>query len=324
MREVRKAHVAPEPEHPEEHRHVAEDLVPAVAHRREPPELRVDLPRSGPLPQAHLGRADGLHLLEERPLRHLVLEPLLRLGEPVGDLAPEDPVRDLILRRLDGVRAEELLGDDLEPLPLRRRRSEELARKRHRLVEPRALLGLQPDDDALPGLVLLRLPGDGSLHRDVERPDRLDPRPRDPRRFLFVAGHGEDRVGLARGDLAAPDRLAQERPLAKLAREPRHLPGGAGRDPEPLAGVVADVAEAEREDALPDPERAEPLADRDLDRAAAPGEPDEEPVEEQPRLVAQDVLALVRKRRLERPRCRRERVEAGLRDGESAAHGHLG
>ena len=60
---------------PEEHGEVPEHLVPALALRREPPQLRVEALHVGL--RIQLRRRDRLGLIEECPLRRLLLQPFL-------------------------------------------------------------------------------------------------------------------------------------------------------------------------------------------------------------------------------------------------------
>jgi hypothetical protein len=64
-------------------------------------------------------------------------------------------------------------------------------------------------------------------------------------------------------------------------------------------GVVADAGVSEPQRPVANLETGEPVAQGDVKRPAPPGHAGEEPVEQEPRLVAQDARDLVRRRRLE-------------------------
>src|SRR5207237_3124098 len=99
-----------------------------------------------------------------------------------------------------------------------------------------------------------------------------------------------------------------------------HLLRGARGDVELLASVVADAGMAELDDAISDGERRERVADGHFQRSPSARAANQEPVEQQPGFAPQDLLALVRRRRLERPRDRGDRVEWVGGPGATFAH----
>jgi len=106
-------------------------------------------------------------------------------------------------------------------------------------------------------------------------------------------------------------------------REPRHLPRGAGSDPQPFAGVVADagIAEAEHAIALAQRSSPSPMATSTAPRLARRGE---EPVNDTRRLRTHRLVSLARQRPLEHGRHFRERVQVRVdrngKMGECFAH----
>ena len=213
---------------------------------------------------------------------------------------------------LRGVRAEVLLADGLEPLPLRGGGAEELAGERQGLVELLASARTDGEADPLPPLLLLRPLARRGLHLGGERPDGTGPGLRHPGRLGLAARDRDDGLGLARAHLAGVDGLAQERPLGEVPGQPGQLLGGAAGDPEPLARVVPEPREAQAEEPVADPERGQPLAEREVDGAAPPRHADQQSVQQERRLVAQHRPALVGHDRLERAGHPRERLEVGV------------
>ena len=90
------------------------------------------------------------------------------------------------------------------------------------------------------------------IHRLLENPDRVRLRSQDPVRLLVADCDRGDHFRLARGDLSAPEGLAQERSVPQVAREPRLLHRRAGVHPQLFARVVPDIRIAQVERAAPD------------------------------------------------------------------------
>jgi len=148
--------------------------------------------------------------------------------------------------------------------------------------------------------------------RHLERPDRLGPRTLHPCRLVRAGRERQDDLRLPRADHPASHRRAQQRPRAKLPREPGHVPGRGLTHAEPLARVVAEAREPEPHEAVAPRERVERLSDGDLERAAPPRDAGEEAVHEGRGLGAGEVLPVRGGGRVERPRLRDERFRRRL------------
>src|SRR6266850_1052651 len=193
--------------------------------------------------------------------------------------------------------AEIFLSDRLQELPLRRVRAHGLPRQRHRFIDRGLGLGRIAERDA-PPLLLFRLGPllflDARLqlaHRDAWRP-----RPRHPDVLDIPDRHAHHRFRLARAHLTCPNRLVQTRPIPQRLREASHLDRRARRQPEPFAGVVADVRVPELEHPIPHRQRIERFSDGHFQSAATARHANEERIDQPSELVARRLVALARQR----------------------------
>ena len=207
----------------------------------------------------------------------------------------------------EGCAPQVLLADDLEPVPDRGGRAEQLSRERQRLVEHDVPFGREHELDALPGLALLGRLGAGLAHRLLELPNGGSTRSLHPGALHVAASDHQHGLGLSDGDLAAPHGAREQGPLSQLAGEPDEPLRRGAANAEPLARVVADGREAEPENAVALRERGEGLAQGHVERPMPPRHAREERVDEDAGLAAAHVPALVRARRPQRP--------CALRDG---------
>src|SRR4051812_42999703 len=300
---------------------MAEDLVPAIAQEREPPELLIEESGVARGALVQLRRGDRRGLVEEGPLRGLLLEPFLD-GIELFARRRNEVLRAADVRR-KLVTAEVILAHGLHELPLGRRGADHLAGEVQCLVDGRALLGLHGGPELDPFLVLFpevlralglrlrfgALRGLASLHGRLEPADRPRACPLHPGRLGVALRFRQDGLGRANGHVSGADRLAQERPLPQCTRKPRHLLRRAGGDAELFAGVVADAGVAELEVSRAAAQRFESLAEGDIERPAPSRDADEERIDDPREILAGGVVALARERPLEDGSGFREGVE---------------
>src|SRR5207302_3681082 len=107
-------------------------------------------------------------------------------------------------------------------------------------------------------------------------------------------------------------RLAQQRAVAQLAREPRLLEGRAGVHPELFAGVVADIRILQVHRPAPRLQGSEAIADHQLQRVVAGGDVAQQRVQPLRDGEGQPRVANARKARAEGGRDPCQRLEALL------------
>jgi len=217
MLEGGKAQAPPAVHGSDQHREVAEHLVPARAQIREPAKLGIEEAEVVLGVRMQRGSLDGLGTIEEGPLPGFVLEPFLdRFEFPAR--SRQRVVGCTFGRR---VRSQILLTHSRDELVLRCRRAERLAREAERLVDDGLLLELELRPRPRPPLVLFRVEngaivgcGRSALHRCLQRARRLAAGAVDPEGLLLAPRHRQNRLGRTEWDFARPDRRAKHRPLA--------------------------------------------------------------------------------------------------------------
>src|SRR6266850_1994794 len=245
---------------------------------------------------------------QRRPLLELVLEQLLeRLDHALDRSGSRRVVNAACARR--STPAEILLSDRLQDLPLRRIRAQRFPRERYRFVDGRLRLRRNLEADPPPRLFLrlrpaLRLHGrfqitNGPPGARSRYPDVLDVPDR----------HAHHRFRLACAHLTRANRLVQTRPIPQRLREACHLDRRARRQPEALAGVVADVRVPELVHPVADGERIEHFANRNVQRSVAARHANEERIDQPRKLVASRLVALTRQRPFQEKRSRPKRLE---------------
>jgi hypothetical protein len=133
------------------------------------------------------------------------------------------------------------------------------------------------DVEPRPRLVLVAGRPSRATDRVLQLADGEPRRALDPHRLLLAGGDGQDRLRRAQPHPAGAERVSEERPGPKPAPEPDEPQRGAPAQVEHLERVVVEVTR-ERGEPVALAERREPLRDRDVERAAGPRGPREEPL----------------------------------------------